>query len=100
MALDGPTPPPCDAEVFQDGTVVLLTHGIRSNAMERWVKKLAEASGQRVDWHFAGGRAVVKALGDLPKVEAALSALKAEHDRLQAENWPELASGSETETVR
>lgn len=37
--------------------------------MEAWAKRLALDSGQKVDWHFVGGRAVVKALGDLEKVD-------------------------------
>lgn len=84
MATDGPTPPPCDAEVFRDGTVVLVTSSIPSNAMEQWVQRVAELSGQRVDWHFVGGRAVVKAVGDLRKVHAALEEMAPEHDQLQA----------------
>ena len=84
MATDGPTPAPCDGEIFKDGTVVLVTHSIPSNAMEAWVRKVAEISGQRVDWHFSCGRAVVKALGDLAKVKAALEQMAPEHDRLQA----------------
>lgn len=85
MPTDNTTAPPCDAEVYDQGTVVFMTHSIPSAAMEEWVKKIAAKSGQRVDWHFFGGRAVVQALGDLDAVEAALAELMPEHDRLQAE---------------
>ncbi|MEX0935212.1 MAG: hypothetical protein WDZ70_02720 [Candidatus Paceibacterota bacterium] len=61
---------------------MFTTHTIPSNAMEEWVKKVAERSGQRVDWHFVAGRAVVKALGDISKVKQAIQELKPEHDRL------------------
>lgn len=72
MATDGPTPAPCNQKIYKHGEVVFVTHTIPSNAMEGWVKKVAERSGQPVDWHFFGGRAVVKALGDLVKVNEAI----------------------------
>jgi len=80
MATDGPDPTPCDRDIFENGTPVFMTHSIPSNAMERWVKLVAKKSGQRVDWSFTGGRAVVKALGDIAKVRAAIEALLPEHD--------------------
>ncbi len=77
--------PPCAPDVYANGTLVLMTHTIGSEAMEGWVRQVAECSGQRVDWHFAGGRACVLALGDLPRVHAAIQELMPEHDRLQSE---------------
>lgn len=82
MSSDGPTPPPCDSEVFAKGAVVCSTNGIPSNAMESWVKKVAAESGQRVDWHFARGTAIVLALGDIAKVKEAIVKLTPEHDEL------------------
>lgn len=86
MATDGPTPASCDRDVFENGAVVLVTHSISSNRMERWVQKVASNSGQRVDWSFCGGRAVVKAIGDICKVQQAIEALMPEHDQLQRES--------------
>lgn len=63
MATDGPTPDPCDPEIFRRGSAVLVLDGA-SNAVERCVRRLARASGVRLDWHYVGGRAVVKMLGD------------------------------------
>jgi len=83
MATDGPTPRDCDRKVYKKGTVMFVTNSIPSNAMEEWVKKVAARSGQRVDWHFFGGRAVVKALGDLDKVRSAIVELLPDHD----ERW-------------
>lgn len=83
MATDGPDPKPCDQEIYTSGATVFITHLIPSNAMDQWVKSVAEESNQKVDWHFAGGRAVVKALGDLHKVRAAILELIPEHNRLQ-----------------
>ena len=85
MATDGPTPAPCNQKVFDKGVQVFMTHTIPSNAMEEWVKKVAKLSGQQVDWHFAGGRARVLALGDIKKVESAIQELMPEHDRLYKE---------------
>jgi hypothetical protein len=85
MSTDGPTPPPCNPEIFKSGKEVFVTSTIPSNAMECWVKQVAEKSGQPVDWHFRGGRAIVLALGDLEKVKKALNELMPEHDRLYQE---------------
>jgi len=51
--------------------------------MEGWVKQIAELSGQPVDWFFAGGQAVVLAMGDLSRVQLAIEQLMPEHDRLK-----------------
>jgi hypothetical protein len=85
MATDGPTPKPCNKKIFKKGTSVFMTHTIPPNAMEGWVQKVAEKSGQPVDWHYFGGRVNVLALGDLDKVEEAIQALMPEHDRLMEE---------------
>lgn len=82
MATDGPTPPRCDPEIYRDGEVVFITSTIGSNAIEHWVKLVALLSGQRVDWHWAGGRAVVSAIGDIEAVKAAVEELKPAHDAL------------------
>ena len=88
MATDGPTPPPCDPEIRKDGTVVLTTDSVPSNATERWVKKVAAQSGQRVDWSFVGGSIVVMALGDLDKVIETMRELKDEWDQLYRTHNP------------
>lgn len=86
MATDGPDPEPCNPDVFKSGDYVGWLHGPGSNAIERWVKALAEKTGQRIDWHFVGGRARVLALGD---VNAAREAFEAAIPELKAQ-WPEL----------
>ena len=62
-----PLPPPCDPEVAQYGTAILTVTGVPSEVLEEWVKRVAAASGQRVDWHFVEGRATVKVLGDVAR---------------------------------
>lgn len=83
MATDGPDPAPCDKELHEKGAVVFIGHSIPPNAFEGWVKELARRSGQRVDWHYVGGRNVVRALGDLARVKDAISATMPEYERLQ-----------------
>ena len=85
MATDGPTPAPCERDIFENGTCVLVTAEVSSNRMERWVKKVAERSGQRVDWHFAGGWARVLTLGDPGAVREACLSLREELDALYQE---------------
>lgn len=85
LSTDGPTPPPCESDIFKNGECVFETSSIPSNAMEGWVKHVAERSGQPVDWHFAGSIARVLALGDIEKVRDAIAALMPEHDRLYQE---------------
>jgi hypothetical protein len=63
MATDGPTPTPCDTEIFQKGSGVCVADG-SSNAIENWVQKIAMQANARVDWHYSGGRANVLHLGD------------------------------------
>lgn len=62
MATDGPTPAPCNPDIFEKGKGVCVVDG-RSNAVERWVQKIAKTADARVDWHYSGGRANVLHLG-------------------------------------
>ena len=62
MATDGPTPPDCDSEIYNNGEVIACVQG-SSNAIENWVKLVAKKSDARVDWHYVGGRGCVKFLG-------------------------------------
>ena len=82
MSTDGPTPAPCDPEIFERGECVFTTSTIPSNAMEGWVRQVAARSAQRVDWHTAGGTNRVLALGDIEKVKEAIADMMPEHDRL------------------
>lgn len=67
-AIPEEQPGRCDPEVYKSGTMVLMTHTIRSWMVEAWVKEVREASGEKVDWHMLAGRACVLAVGDLEKV--------------------------------
>ena len=78
MATDGPTPPPCNDDIFKNGQPVVLVDA-RSNATERWVQAVAAAANAQLDWHFSGGVAQVLHLGDSEsrtRVEAAITELE------------------------
>jgi len=71
-----------EQEIFEKGQAVFISHSINTTQFEEWVKKVAALSGQRVDWHFMGGRAVVRCLGDAEKVKQAILDLFDEHEQL------------------
>lgn len=78
MATDGPTPPDCDHEIFEQGKPIALIDG-SSNAVERWVKAVAVKADARLDWHYSGGVAQVLHLGDAEswaRTEAAIDLLE------------------------
>lgn len=74
MATDGPTPAPCDPEIFQKGEGVCVVDG-SSNAVERWVQAVARKASARVDWHYSGGRANVLHLGDAASLQRVFNAI-------------------------
>ena len=53
----------CDADIFKNGHPVVLIDG-RSDAVEDWVRAVANAANAQLDWHFSGGIAQVLHLGD------------------------------------
>lgn len=81
----------CDTEIFKNGQSI-CTFSASTAITEPWVQKVATTSGQRVDWHFSGGRVNVLYLGDRAKVAAAVLALK---DELLASPPDERYSGVE-----
>lgn len=62
----------CDDEVGEKGQLLLTVHGWAKD-IEPWVRKVADRSGQRVDWYYLGSVAHVLVLGD---VEAAARAAR------------------------
>lgn len=75
MSTDGPTPPPCNPDIFENGRGVCVVDG-SSNAVERWVQAVAKKADAQVDWHYSGGRANVLHLGDDASRERVLSAIQ------------------------
>lgn len=67
--------PKCDDDIFQNGTSLLVADTGDVGGclrMEDWVIQIREASGEKVDWHYVGGRAVMRFLGDRDKVKQAV----------------------------
>jgi len=63
----------CSQDIYQNGTVVTVLSGL-SRVIEAIVTEAAHRSGEPIDWHYAGGRAVVKTTGDNKKAEIAVLA--------------------------
>jgi hypothetical protein len=79
--------PPMNKDIYENGTLVMITHTIPPKEIERWVKTVAELSKQPVDWHYVGGRACIACLGDAAKVREAIKQLLPEHDALQEKEY-------------
>ncbi len=71
--------PPCDPEIARNGKLI-CTFAAPSTIAESWVVKVREKSGQRVDWHYVGGRVKMLYIGDYDKVRAAIEGLFPELD--------------------
>jgi hypothetical protein len=82
----------CDKEIFEHGKTVGWIDAC-SYIAEEWVKSIAAESGQRVDWHRAGGRAVIRFIGDRDKVLAAIGKLEPELRKV-VKKEPEHGCGS------
>lgn len=76
MSSDGPTPQPGDQDIFKNGTIICWLSG-GSNAIENYVKGIAEQTETRLDWHFFAGRGRVLHLGDEASFRRAQTAIEA-----------------------
>jgi len=75
-----PSIPDCDRELWEKGEHIATLDAGSTNA-EEWVKKIAAQANARVDWHYFGGRACVRFLGDdaaRTRVFEAIEALEGE----------------------
>jgi len=64
----------CDEEVYKNGTLIAVLDACKYRA-ETFSIAVAKDSGQRVDWHYVGGRACVAALGDISAARASADKL-------------------------
>ncbi len=55
--------PPCDDELHKRGEHIATIWDLKPAQIEEAVKNAAVKSGQKIDWHYLGGRACVRALG-------------------------------------
>lgn len=72
--------PSCKTDIFENGVSVMVTHTLKATDVEAFVRAVATLSRQPVDWHFFGGRAVIKTTGDVVAVRATLLELRPTHD--------------------
>jgi len=72
----------CDPEIYLNGSLVFTTHTIPSKQINGWVQKIGRLSQQSVDWHYVGGRAVIRAMGNLEAVKAAIRREIVVHDTM------------------
>ena len=68
-SADAPAPERCNSEIFENGTCIGIVAGASALVIEAWVQLVAARSGQRIDWHYVGGRARVLALGDVQRAK-------------------------------
>jgi len=80
MSSDGPTPAPCNPDIFKNGKGVCVVDG-SPNAVENWVQSVAKEADAQVDWHYSGGRANILHLGDDESRQRVLSVI----DELESE---------------
>ena len=83
---------PCDEKIFKKGSSVALLDA-RSNQAEAWVRKVADRSGQKVDWHYSGGIANVLFLGDREQVIKAIESMPEQADVRVMRIYHEQADG-------
>lgn len=77
----------CDPEVWELGKVIAVLDA-RTVHAEPWVQSVAKRSGQKVDWSYFGGRAVVRYVGDYYAVLRAIDELGPElNGRLLRRYW-------------
>lgn len=63
----------CDPEIYEHGTPIFTTHTVPAEFIEQWVKEVERTSGQRVDWHYFAGYAIIKTTGDVGLVKDAIA---------------------------
>jgi hypothetical protein len=63
--MSGENLPECDKQLWERGEHIATIIDLKPEKIEDIVKTAAKLSGQRIDWHYVGGRACVRALGDL-----------------------------------
>lgn len=64
----------CDHKIYSTGAFVAVMDGASAKLIERLVNEASEACCQKMDWHYMGGRAVVRTLGDVRKCRGAIVA--------------------------
>lgn len=65
--------PPCHPSIVRAPAFIMVDTGATGGAaiFEDWVKEFAAETGTATDWHYMGGRAVVRTLNDVDDVRDA-----------------------------
>jgi len=71
-----------DEDIFKHGEIICTTNTIAKDAMNDWVRKVANKSGQQVDWYLRRDHIHIVAMGDLEVVRSTIRELTPEHDGL------------------
>lgn len=73
-----------ESRARERGEIVFVTSLVGSQELTAWVRRVADQSGQCVDWHYHddGARMVVRCRGDRAEAESAILALLPEHNIL------------------
>ena len=59
----------CNKKVFDEGECVAVTGWVSKEILETLVQSASRLTGQPMDWHYAGGRGRVLALGDIDEAK-------------------------------
>lgn len=62
----------CDSSFYYKGEHILTIIDLKPIEIEEIVNSSSINSGQKIDWHYFGGYAVVKAFGDIDKAMESL----------------------------
>jgi uncharacterized protein YlxP (DUF503 family) len=62
----------CDTEIYDKGEAIWFL-ACEKPLIERAVQAASKLSEQKMDWHYVGGRGVVRVLGDREKAEKSLA---------------------------
>lgn len=72
MLISEISPEPCEENIFKNGKFVTMITGGSSQLIELYINLCSEECGQKMDWHYVGGRAVIKTIGDVEKAKRCL----------------------------
>lgn len=54
----------CDPEIYNHGVPVAMIADRNAQAIQDLVETIAQQTKQRIDWHYVGGRGIVKVIGN------------------------------------
>jgi len=80
----------CNSDVYNNGQTIAVINSIGKERTELIVRLAARKSGQKIDWFYMAGRAVVRCIGDpykaLDALQKQLHSLKPVYYQIYLEN--------------